>query len=802
VSSPWDHAPRSVFETSLDRLLDRQGGRLHRRSLTDPDSSTLGKVKGIRSLYLAASWMATACAHHPRTSGETSTLAALPAAASSKASAPIRSAKEDPPQGAMPEVRVPAGLDAEWLGIGSLAARITTRHAADGAVAALAALYDDSAARVAYSQQRLGVTIAGQPDALSLVARIGAWGQGGEFSDPPPLTSIRLASLQGLDADQARAMVRLFVETVVHEEQLWLSDPTSLASAIAAARNVVADPRAHGGCQQPCVPWPWQTRWSILETSARASWREGDNTADAELLDAAVAWAREALAAIPDATHPLTAAVTERLLAVAQHERAELDPESRGIENALSASRRALTAFATPETRVDRTFTSSNIREHLRALAQREVSETRFDEALAVAKDVVQALDVRTAPLAHARAMMQQAAVLMARYDSLDDREALIAARDLVLQTLQGIRPEASPLLLQRLYGDWCRASSELGAQLSDANEIEKGVKACERALALAPSVKRSRAQSSVAYGLALSRLGEARADVSLLRRAVAQAREGLAGLDDQQQRRVRPWALSSLAVTLRALSGREHTSENLALSRAAFEQSLDLTAKGSDPVRWAKNTLGFAETERRLGWNERGRFQMEAATAHYRKALRAIDEALTVLTKKSHPTLWASLQERAGDLLAREGEIAEPIRFNQALARYQLALSVNRRASDPAAYARTQFGIGVVYLFWADQSMGLDRIRSIAKKSVSAFREALAVRTQLGLVHALGDTKAHLADAVSIVDRVSYRSSCEPRALLTEAIHDNESAKGLWESAATMLQRYEKSDPAGKCSH
>lgn len=139
--------------------------------------------------------------------------------------------------------------------------------------------------------------------------------------------------------------------------------------------------------------------------------------------------------------------------------------------------------------------------------------------------------------------------------------------------------------------------------------------------------------------------------------------------------------------------------------------------------------------------------------------------------------TLWATLQERAGDLLAREGEVAEGYRFNQAVERYQLALRVNRRETDPAAYARTQFGLGVAYLSWADQSMGIEHIRGIAKKSVAAFREALAVRAQLGLVHALPNTKAHLADAIEILDRVSYRSTCEPQKLFAEAVHDDAKA-------------------------
>jgi len=734
--------------------------------------TTLRSVKGIPLPYLAASWLLAACAQRATAPTEAPPVAA-PSAALAQPNPPLRAENAAAPAGAL-----------------------DVRHAVDTGLTSLGALYDDAATRAAYSRQHLGVTITGRADALLLLARLGGWWQGAEFSDPPPLSSIRLASLQGLDAGQAQAMVRLFVETVAHEEQLWLSDPASLANAILGTRDVLADPRVHGVCRQPCVPWPWQTRWSILETSARAAWREGDNTGDAALLDTAIARAREALLVIPVA-EPVTVAVTERLLAAALQTRAELDPDLRGVEDALAVSRRALSRFTTPETRVDRLFTMSNIEEQLRVLAQRDASPARSDEALALAKEVVQGLDERRAPLAHARAMMQQAAALADRYESLDDRRALTAARDQVQQIIQGLRADASPILLQRLYGDWCRASTELGAQLDDASEVEKGAKACERALALAPSVEKQRPRLSVLYGSAMSRLGDARSDVGLLRGAVTRINEGLAGL---KRPNARAQAFNHLAVALSALSEREAKRENLGLASAAFERASQLLSKRSDPMAWAKNMIGYAENERQLGWFERSRYQLEAAKVHYGKAVRAIDEALTVLTKNSQPARWASLQQRAGDILARDGELSGQVRFNQALMRYQLALSVNRRASDPAAYAKAQFGIGVVHLIWADQSMGLDHIRGIAKKSVTAFREALAIQTQLGMVKAQADTKAHLADAISIYDRVSYRSSCEPEKLLHEAVRDDPKASGLWEPAATTLARYREAKSASKC--
>jgi len=664
---------------------------------------------------------------------------------------------------------------------------------AAGRVISLAELYDDPQARGVYVQQPPGVTLAGQPDAVQLFARFGAWWQGGEFM-APPLASVRLGSLRGLDSDQSRALVRLFVETHVHESHLWLTDPTSLSSALAAAKSVVDDPRAHGDCRLPCVPWPWQTRWSVLELSGRAAWREGDATRDAQLLDSAIARIQEALRAIPRGSHPLTAAVTERLLAVALQSRAQLDPELRGLEDGLAASERAVAAFATPATLVDRSFTMSNLQEQLRSLGRRDASKARYDQALGSSNEVLQVLDVREGPLAYARALLLQAEVLQDEYESLDDHPALGAARDRVLQALPLVPRDASPLLTQRLYGALCRASSELGAVTGDAAELEKGVQACELALGLAPEVEEPRPALTVTYGLALCRLGDARSDVGTLRRAVAQIRIGLAKFDARTQPATRAKALNNLGVALRVLSSREDQQKNLELSGSALEESLALSPKRSAPVNWGRNKLGLAESERRLGWVARSRFQMDAAKTHYDRALRAVDDALTVLNQKNQPQLWASAQERAGDILAREGEIAEQFHFNQAVARYQLALRVNRRSVDSVAYARTQFGLGVAYLFWADQSSGLDHIRSIAKKSVAAFREALAIRAELGLAPLIADTKAHLADAVSIVDRVSYRSTCEPRALLEEAVHDDAQAMGLWEPAATSLERYEKS--------
>jgi tetratricopeptide (TPR) repeat protein len=750
-------------------------------------------VQGNRTLSIAVLLSAFGCAQRAAAPSRTPVPALSASSAVPQVSAPRPSpAEARAPQSIRIEVRVPAGLDSGWLGSASLAGLVTIERAA-GQVVSLAELYDDPQARGVYVQQPPGVTLAGQPDAVQLFARFGAWWQGGEFL-APPLTSVRLGSLRGLDSDQSRALVRLFVETHVHESHLWLTDPTSLSSALAAAKSVADDPRAQGDCRLPCVPWPWQTRWSVLELSGRAAWREGDATRDTQLLDSAIARIQEALRAIPRASHPLTAAVTERLLAVALQSRAQLDPELRGLEDGLAASERAVAAFATPATLVDRSFTMSNLQEQLRFLGRRDALKARYDQALASSNEVLQVLDVREGPLAYARALLSQAEVLQDEYESLDDRPALAAARDRVLQALTLVPRDASPLLTQRLYGALCRASSELGAVTGDVAELEKGVQACELALALAPEVEEPRPALTVTYGLALCRLGDARSDVGTLRRAVAQIRTSLAKFDAHTQPVTRAKALNNLGIALRVLSSREDQQKNLELSGSALEESLALSPKRSAPVNWGRNKLGLAESERRLGWVARSRFQMDAAKTHYDRALRAVDDALTVLNQKNQPQLWASAQERAGDILAREGEIAEQFHFNQAVARYQLALRVNRRAVDSAAYARTQFGLGVAYLFWADQSSGLDHIRSIAKKSVAAFREALAIRAELGLLPLIADTKAHLADAVSIVDRVSYRSTCEPRALLEEAVHDDAQAMGLWEPAAASLERYEKS--------
>ena len=150
---------------------------------------------------------------------------------------------------------------------------------------------------------------------------------------------------------------------------------------------------------------------------------------------------------------------------------------------------------------------------------------------------------------------------------------------------------------------------------------------------------------------------------------------------------------------------------------------------------------------------------------------------------------------------MAREGEIGDQQLFAQAVQEYERALTINRRESDPAAFARTQFGLGVTYLFWADQARGLERIRRVVRQSVAAFRTALKVHQELGLVEKLANDQAHLADALFILNRVNRAPDCEPLELLLAALRADPHARGLWEPAASSLGRFDPSKfEASKC--
>lgn len=663
----------------------------------------------------------------------------------------------------------------------------------------LAELHDDARAVAVYSAQGPGVSVSGNPQRVQVVARLVDWAHGGEVTDPPPLAAIRVGTFQGLEATQVTAMINLVVSTTVFEEQLRDMAPESsakLATALERAAPVAQDQRVRPDCQAPCRPWPWQTRWSVLTMISRAQWRQGARLGDAALLAQSEQLARRALSVVPAQAHPLTTAVSERLLGAVLDAVADINGDDAVFRESLAATRRALAGFGVDRQRYDWALTQRNLQGTQNARMAHSASSAAATEALAASDLVLSVLDART-PKLRAQALLDRALLLRAKGARSGDPRALSEALR-VLQDAGNIAGSPSEPLAVTVALARCDVESEQATRLEDVPSLKQAVARCEGVPGRLSLSGTTEAESQRSYGLALGRLAVALGDAQMLGRAVEQLERAIEAFDRIEGKRAGAKVRADYAWALLQLGRLSESVETARKAAAISEETLEVISKQGAPLQWSqmKQIHGLALLE--LGWKQRAGFQMELATSLYQQSRSAFVDALGTVSKDDNPRRWGELQRWVGQTYLRESEAAPDTRqelllFNQALASFQRALTVSQREDDPDAFAHTQLGLGSTYLVRADHA-NLKGARDAARRSAAAFRLALATFQQVGAVKYVANTKAHLADALDILQGTAGASPCEALQLRIDATAAYPSARGIWTPAQTHLDGFDRS--------
>ena len=656
-------------------------------------------------------------------------------------------------------------------------------------------LYDDPQATAMLSAAPTGVSVSLRDGRLALVGRFADWKQAGEAPNPPPLVATRLLTLQGLEPAQREAVVDLAIATIAIEDQLSAgSAPTSLKEAIKRADPVLRDVRASTDCRAPCQSWSWQTLWSIFSTLARAEWRQGARYQDSLLLAHSEVHARRAASVVPAPTHPLTAAVSDRLLgAVLQSLAAQNDDEAMFAQS-LAASERALAAFPGERYRYDRAITQQNLLSALSARMSRSSSPTAVSEALAASDRVLQLLDQQT-PRLRAQALVERARLLQSRYSRSGSRGDLNEAVRLVEQAATTPGATASTLAIA-VAAARCELESDVATRKDDVALMKRAVAHCEP-FAKSPMLpEESEPDLRRGYGLALVRLGYATGDVDLVRRGVVELERALEAADRSEGKRAGVKTQADYALGLLLLSRLTGSAEVSRKAVSVISKALELTSARTAPVQWSqlKHRQGLALLD--LGWKTRAAFQMEQAIGLYQEGRAAFEAALGTFSKNDNPSRWADLQQAIGLALGREAESKPPDRRDliaQSVDSYQRALSVIQREDDPDGFAQVQLGLGSTYLI-AAHSRVKRSAKDAAALAAAAFRLALELYEKSGRTRAAAHTKAHLADAVSILQLGSGKPSCDAVLLRIEAVAAYPHAAGLWTPAQYDLDRLDHS--------
>jgi hypothetical protein len=496
---------------------------------------------------------------------------------------------------------------------------------------------------------------------------------------------------------------------------------------------------------------------------------------------------------VPVQTHPLTAAVTERLRgAVLQSLATQKDDEAM-LAQSLEASERALAAFGSERYRYDRAVTQQNLLLALSTRMNRSASPTAVNEALVASDRVLSLLDQRT-PHLRAQALIDRARLLQSKYARSGNPGDLREAVRLTQEAATTPGATVNTLVIA-VAAARCELESDVAARRDDVAAMKLAAAYCEPFATSSSLPEESEPDLHRGYGLALARLGYAATDTDLLRRGVGELERAIEAADRIEGKRAGLKTQADYALGLLLLSRATGSPEVSRKAVVMISEALELTSERTAPVQWGqlKHRQGLALVD--LGWKMRAAFQMDEAIGLFQEGRAAFEAALRTFSKTDNPSRWADLQQAIGMALAREAE-SNPGRrdlITKSVDSYQRALSVIRREDDPAGFAQAQLGLGSTYLIAADARVKRAS-KDAATLAAAAFRLALESYEKAGRIRAAAHAKAHLADAVSLLQLASGKPACDAVLLRIEAVAAYPYAAGLWRPAQLDLDGFDRS--------
>lgn len=241
------------------------------------------------------------------------------------------------------------------------------------------------------------------------------------------------------------------------------------------------------------------------------------------------------------------------------------------------------------------------------------------------------------------------------------------------------------------------------------ANEPDKAIDPYEKAMAIQPNNPTARINTVLAYTSA--RLG----DITTNQRRAIDIAEQTASLVEHGSV---AWAVNEHnlgCAWLRMPTGDPTTNLNKAIN--AIEHALTVYSRKSHPTGWAAAQINLGAAWSKLPTGDRA--------ANIANAIDAYTNALTVYTKDVHPAEWAKVQNNLGNAWTdlTIGDRTDNLR--RAIDAYNAALSVNIKDAFPEDWALTKNNLGTV---WMEYPTG-DRSDNLLR-AIDAFEAALTVRT------------------------------------------------------------------------
>jgi tetratricopeptide (TPR) repeat protein len=189
-------------------------------------------------------------------------------------------------------------------------------------------------------------------------------------------------------------------------------------------------------------------------------------------------------------------------------------------------------------------------------------------------------------------------------------------------------------------------------------------------------------------------------------------------------------------------LAGVRDTESNLEKAIKAYQEALTIITKKDYPIN-------YAATQSNLGVAYGDLAGVRDKEPNLEKSIKAYQEALTIYTKKDYPINYAMTQNNLGNAY----EILAGVRdkepnLEKSIKAYQEALTIYTKKDYPINYAMTQNNLGNAY----DDLAGVRDKGPNLEKAIKAFEEALTIRTKKGHPIKYAMTQNNLGNAYEIL--------------------------------------------------
>ena len=190
-------------------------------------------------------------------------------------------------------------------------------------------------------------------------------------------------------------------------------------------------------------------------------------------------------------------------------------------------------------------------------------------------------------------------------------------------------------------------------------------------------------------------------------------------GAVDERERRSALQMAYGKALT--ALGERESGTARLEEAVAAYRAALEERTRARAPLDWAGKQNGLGNALSLLGERESGTARLEEAVAAYRAALEELPRAHA-------PRTWAMTQNNLGNALSRLGEQESgTARLEEADAAYRAALEERPRDGMPLDWASTQNNLGGALLKLGEREDNPAHFEEASEAFHAAFEEFAA---------------------------------------------------------------------------